>query len=280
MAEPVKAKRLDFGGTAPDDARAAIKTLFASEPEAVGKVYAALAHKVWTLLVERRLDSEIRDWHALLHGVRASVRTRDEKISERFAALADLVRESISLAETSPARDVARRPHARRILEILADADAFVPRRELMHALGLKTANLSNVLSQLAALSLVERRDKGKEAEFRITARGREMSGLDAGDDQASRKLVRALLDMRVHLIGTGEPSRQGVAELIGRYPISDLFLPVGVHDVAVAAETANDETFDTLGFGKSRHLSRALVSAGRGSDWRSPRSVPTRLRF
>ena len=134
MVALVRSRQLDLGDEDPNTARSMIKQLLADEPGATRKVYAALAHKVWTLLVERRLDAELRDWQALLQGVRANIRKRDEGASERMVALADLLRESISLAETSPARDVAQRPHARRILELLGTSTAFVPRRTLFDA--------------------------------------------------------------------------------------------------------------------------------------------------
>lgn len=176
MVALVRSRQLDFGDEDPDSARGMIKALLAVEPTATRKVYAALAHKVWMLLIERRLDAELRDWQALLHGVRAHVRGKDEAVSERMVALADLLRESISLAETSPARDIAQRPHARRIIELLGASTAFTPRRALLEALGIGTSHLSNILGQLVMHDLIERKGNGKEAEFRLTALGRQVA--------------------------------------------------------------------------------------------------------
>src|SRR4051794_1040598 len=131
MAEKTRIRRADFAGRAPDEARAAIAEILASEPTATRKIYAGLAHKVWSLLIERRLDGEVRDWHGLLLGVRGTIRASDDAAAERLTALADLLRESLSLAETSPLREVARRPHAWRILGRLADTDGFLPRQTL-----------------------------------------------------------------------------------------------------------------------------------------------------
>ena len=171
--------RVDFAGDEPGSARAEIRAMLASDHRSTRKIYAALAHKVWSLLIERRLDNEVRDWHRLILDVRANVQKDDTKVSERLVALIDLLRESISLAETSPVEELARRPHARGILVELQKAASFVPRRSLQQVIGIGTSHLSNVLSKLVAHNLVERRDAGKEAEFRLTARGREVLGVD-----------------------------------------------------------------------------------------------------
>ncbi|MEG8021339.1 hypothetical protein [Sphingomonas aerolata] len=172
MVALVRSRPLDFGAALPEAAREAIRGLLATDPRATRRVYSALARKVWSLLVERRFDAEIRDWHALLHGVKVHIRSSDAVAAERLTALADLLRESISLAETSPAREVATRPRARRILELLQKNDSFVPRRVLMEMLGLKSSHLSNIVTQLVVHGLINRRENGKEAEFRITPLG------------------------------------------------------------------------------------------------------------
>ncbi|HVK81725.1 MAG TPA: winged helix-turn-helix domain-containing protein [Verrucomicrobiae bacterium] len=170
----------------PAAARAAIRVALADvATKGTNPVYQALMRKVWSLLTERRFDAEIRDWHVLLHDLRAHLKEQDEELAGGFKAFADLLRHSVKLAETSPASAVAARPNARKILYFLGESDGYVARQALLHALGLRSANLSNVLTQLLAHNLIERRDKGKEAEFRITRLGRQLSGqLDAVGDQ------------------------------------------------------------------------------------------------
>lgn len=179
MAAMTRIPALDLAGELPAGARGAIQALLEAEPKGARKVYAALARKVWSLLVERRFDDELRDWHELIQSVKAHIRAADGAAAERLAALADLLRESISLAQTSPARTVANRPRARRILEVLESARGFVPRRVLLKELAIGNSHLSNVLTQLVAHDLVDRRDSGKEAVFRITALGRQLIGAD-----------------------------------------------------------------------------------------------------
>lgn len=180
MAALTRSRNLDLADDLPSEARAKIKSMLESEPQGTRKIYAALARKVWGLLVERRFDDEIRDWHDLVRGAKARMSEADPAVAERLAALGDLLRESISLAQTSPARAVANRPRARSILEILSRSNSTVARRQLLTSLGIGSSHLSNILTQLVAHALVERRGVGKEAEFRITNLGRQLIGADA----------------------------------------------------------------------------------------------------
>jgi len=197
MVALIQEESLDFADALPAAARAAIRQLLERDPRGTRKVYAALAHKVWSLLIDRRLDDELRDWHALLTGVRAKIRSGDGAAAERMTALADLLRESISLADVSPARTMAARPQARRILDHLLAAarSGYVPRRELLDTLDIGGSHLSNLLTQLAAQNLVERRGNGKEAEFRLTEFGRQiLKGISHGTAAVHAGLAQALV--------------------------------------------------------------------------------------
>jgi predicted transcriptional regulator len=163
---------LDLANDSPPTARQRIKDALERDPRATRRVYAALARKTWSLLIERRLDPELRDWHGLLFGVRAKIKHEDEAAAERLIALADLLRESLNLAEISPARSVAERPKSRAVLELLRANRTFVRRRHMLDELDIGGSHLSNILTQLLAHDLVERRGNGKEAEYRITPFG------------------------------------------------------------------------------------------------------------
>lgn len=179
MVALVRRTELGLGDAVPASARQAIREELAKDPRATRKVYAALVEKVWSLLIERRFDPEIRDWHVLLEGVKARIRSMDEAASERVSALADLVHVSITLSEISPAHEVANRPRARAILEQLSLTDGFTKRQALLEKLDIKGSHLSNVLTQLAAHGLIDRRDRGKEAEFRLTRSGKLAIGVE-----------------------------------------------------------------------------------------------------
>lgn len=204
MVALAKRPNLDFGGIEPNDAREEVRTLLRAEPKATRRVYAAFARKVWSLLIERRLDDEIRDWHQLVHAVGGHVRASDSGSAERLEALGDLLRESISLADSSPALAVLRRPQARRLVALLKKSDGFVPRRALLAELGIKTSHLSNIIAQLSAHSLIERLEDGKEAAFKLTPRARELLG-DAPD--APHSTERLLAEVR-KLRETAQPRR------------------------------------------------------------------------
>jgi len=205
MVALVQARPLDLNDMLPEAARTAIREVLKEDSKATRRVYAALARKVWSLLVERRFDAEVRDWHVLVNNVRSKIHDRDQPASERLIALADLLRESIGFAELSPAAAVANRPRARAILERLGEAQGFVKRRELMDELKLSSSNLSNVLTQLQAHDLVRRRrGKGKEAEFEITRLGRDFLKGPAPKAEVPMNLYEASL--REILRQHGEP--------------------------------------------------------------------------
>lgn len=275
MAAPVQTKRIDFGGAAAEEARAEIKAILAREPEASGKVYAALAHKVWTLLIERRLDSDVRNWHVLLQGVRAALRRRDERLAERVAALADLVRESVGLAERSPVDDIARRPHARRILELLAGVDDFMARHRLSEALKIGNSHLSNILVQLIGVGLIERRDRGKEAEFALTARGRELTAPLRDGPDASVKIATQLMRTNV------DPVDYAAMIDIGRQAAAEVknaaYAPVRLSRVApmVLPSFADEDASSMSGY--APHGSLGMVLYGNElteRDLGKPRSI------
>ncbi|HEY8604807.1 hypothetical protein [Tsuneonella suprasediminis] len=228
MAVITHSQTLDLADDIPGEARVAIKSLLEREPRATRKVYAALARKVWSLLVERRFDDEIRDWHDLVRGVKARISETDDAAAERLTALGDLLRESISLAQTSPARDVAKRPRARSILGILNKSRSHVPRRKLLEELEIGSSNLSNILTLLVAHDLVERRGVGKQAEFRITNFGRQLIGEDfvRTDDVVDRALKTTILSSRLRNID---------ADLLDELQSQPAILNVGTKGSAMA---------------------------------------------
>ena len=194
MAIQIRSTSLDFSDRAPNEARAEIKTLLDREPKSTRRVYAALAHKIWSLLIERRLDSEIRDWHVLLQAMRSYFSAHDEVAAERVVALSDLLRESIVLSETNSAADLAKRAHANRILNLLSERKDSVLKREIMEELNISGQNLSNVLTKLSGNDLIRRETRGKEAAFRLTRLGREIIGKEPEVD-ALHVSIMALLE-------------------------------------------------------------------------------------
>lgn len=148
--------------------------------------YAALCKWTWRAMLERRLDDELASWHRLLLDAagrlgaesddRAKTQARGRldrpAAAERLRALADLVRMSIDAANASLPRDLTARAHVMEILRVLADAGEHVDREQIKQRLNLRDANLSRVMTLLAANGLVERRPRGKTAVFCIMPRG------------------------------------------------------------------------------------------------------------
>jgi DNA-binding transcriptional ArsR family regulator len=175
MAVLTAPKRLDLQTTDVTLARAAIAQLLKANPSSKNQIYAALVHLVWSLVAERRLEPEIRDWHDLIQRVKGRLVDDDRRMSERLGALADVLRESIHLADTMPATTAAASPRARRVMEALGTE--FIPRRKLLEVTGLGGSNLSNILTKLLVHNLVERRGEGKEGHYRLTPAGAKAIG-------------------------------------------------------------------------------------------------------
>lgn len=89
-------RRLDFHGVDAETARLEIKEALEREPSGTDKLYAALAHKTWVLIIQNAPENELRDWHCLMTSCKAFVRETDPDVSQRIQALAALLRESIS----------------------------------------------------------------------------------------------------------------------------------------------------------------------------------------
>lgn len=174
------------------DAKSARSRLLAALTDERGHeaAYSALSRWVWRALVERRLDVDLRDWHRLILDVAAVVRRAAEErpadapsrrragldpasAAERLKGFADLVRESIQAAEASVPEEFTQRAHVAELLDVLAtNPGEPCARKALQERTGLKDANLSRLLTLLAANDLVERMPRGKSATFRITQRG------------------------------------------------------------------------------------------------------------
>jgi DNA-binding transcriptional ArsR family regulator len=173
--------------------------------EGARHAYAALCRWTWRIMVERRLDEELRSWHRLLLDAaaklagsaaaavsrpRARARLDPAAVAERLRALADIVRLSVDAAAASVPAELSQRAHVREILSTLADSDGeHVERERIREALGLGDANLSRVLTLMTANGLVERLPRGKVASFRATQRG---LALVAAPDRKERERARA----------------------------------------------------------------------------------------
>ncbi|MEW6122976.1 MAG: hypothetical protein AB1698_10220 [Pseudomonadota bacterium] len=159
--------------------------------EGCREAYAALSRWAWRVMVEHRVDDELRAWHRLLGDVAARMasvapsetptptRLEPAAAAERIRALADLVRLSVEASDAADLTTLMGRTHVPELLRLLAKTpDAALPRETIKAELGLGNANLSRVLTLLVMNGLIERRTAGKAAAFQITSRGLETIGV------------------------------------------------------------------------------------------------------
>lgn len=141
----------------------------------VQKLYTVLRAWVWKALNERRRDSELRRWHALISQTSAYLEDDYSCHAERIRVLHELVHESISVSIVYSFPELAQRSHVKEILSYLyVSPERSLPRQELQAKLGLKDPNLTRVLTMLSSSGLLERSARGKEAVFSLTKDGAE----------------------------------------------------------------------------------------------------------
>ena len=153
----------------------------------IAKPYSALLRWAWLALSERRADDDLRHWHRLILDVAARASQLETSadnaqdrapgpgalLSERLRALSDMIRVSIGMQTRPDRARLLTRAHVPAILDALYDRRSeAVAREELLQAVGLKTANLSRILTLLILEGLVERRPDGRTALFCITGEG------------------------------------------------------------------------------------------------------------
>lgn len=179
MAWDIALDDVALGLVEPTAARKVIAAALERDDEgSVSIVYDALRTLVWRLLIERRLDADLRGWFNLLKQARGAFTHKGYPGAERFGVLAELVSESIGFAEANQLDTLLRRAHVREVLVVLRQiaatrSDPVVPRAELLRRTGLRDANLSRILRTLIMHGLVERRADGRRAGFELTEAGR-----------------------------------------------------------------------------------------------------------
>lgn len=139
------------------------------------KVYSVLRAWVWKALNERRRDSELRKWHALISQTSAYLEDEYFPHAERIRVLHELVHESISVSIVYSFNDLAARSHVKEILSYLyVSPQRTLARQELQSKLGLKDPNMTRVLTMLSTSGLLERSARGKSAFYSLTRDGAE----------------------------------------------------------------------------------------------------------
>lgn len=182
------------------------------------KAYAALCRWTWRAVIERRFDEELRSWHRLLLDTAGRVEAGAEAAptgrgrprldgaaaAERIRALADLVRLSVDASDVSDVKHLTARAHVQEILRLLADHPGrYLERGNIKSELGLGDANLSRVMTLLAANGLVDRLTRGKTAAFSIAQRG--ISLIESTEKVEGRVFVPTVVP--AHLVRAQSPT-------------------------------------------------------------------------
>lgn len=127
----------------------------------------------WKALDRRRRDAGLREWVDLLNRVEAFLSDRFASLAARIEVLAELLHESLAVAELSSPEALLRRKHVAPILRALASCDeGWVDRGALMGELHLKPANTTRLMALLVDMGWVEQAINGREAAYRLSAEG------------------------------------------------------------------------------------------------------------
>ncbi|WP_105405162.1 hypothetical protein [Neorhizobium sp. T7_12] len=145
------------------------------------QVYEAVRGVVWQLVSSREAGDHILEWQNTLLKVKQLVRRNDAHIAERFVVLADFLGQSARFREIHAPQEIRQRKHVMEILKLLAEARGPLDRKTIEVRTKLKTANLSRVLSNLAAEGLVSRHYHGRDLEISLTVEGRKIYADHAG---------------------------------------------------------------------------------------------------
>jgi len=171
----------------PDVARKVIRHAI-DDPSGFRHVHAALTRWTWRILIERRLDVDLRSWHRLLLDTAASIQNRTigtdptdrpnhrhdpKQAADRIRELADLIRLSIQAAEASMPAEFGTRPHIVQTLRCLSsEADLGVGRNRIAATTGSSLENVSRTLTLMAANGFVERMARITTPAYRPTTTG------------------------------------------------------------------------------------------------------------
>ncbi|WP_242416453.1 hypothetical protein [Sphingomonas panni] len=137
------------------------------------KVCDALRSWVWKALDRRRRDPELRQWIDLLNRVEAFFTERFANLAAKLEVLADMLHESLAVADFAVPQDLLSRRHVAAILRTLADRQgSWVERSELMRELELKPANTTRLMALLLDVGWAEQVVNGREARYRASTEG------------------------------------------------------------------------------------------------------------
>jgi signal transduction histidine kinase len=144
-------------------------------PEAA---YRALKGAVWHLVASRDTGPHVDLWEDVILRVRGLLRSIGSTLADRFTVLADLLDQSARFATFQSKEELKNRKHVGAILELLARYNAPVERSVVAKETGLRDANLSRILANLASAGWIVRRYEGRQLYVGLTNEGLEAARL------------------------------------------------------------------------------------------------------
>lgn len=159
----------------PADAFAKLREYLMTSDSEIGveKTYDALRGLVWNVVSSRDGGDHLNGWTDVVLRVRQLLRTKSSRIAERFTVLADLLDQSFRFAKLHPSDELLSRKHIRTVLEVLLAHHGTATRATIAERIGLRDANMSRVLSNLASAGWISRRPDGREIVVSLTEEGK-----------------------------------------------------------------------------------------------------------
>lgn len=146
------------------------------DDENVDELFSALRSWVWKTLESRRRDDELVDWIDLFGRVAAYLENQWGALATKLEAYVELLQASVMVAGAAATSDPLKRKHVRTILSLVYRSGGKLRRQQLLEGVGLKDANLSNIIAPLRDRGWIQREMDGREAIYRLTERGREVT--------------------------------------------------------------------------------------------------------
>ena len=139
------------------------------------RVCEALRAWTWKTLDRRRRDDGLREWADLLNRVEAFFADRFSTLAAKIELLAELIHDSLAVADIASLEDLLHRKHVAPVLAALAEREGgWVSRSDLMQELGLKPANMTRLMALLLDVGWIEQALHGREAAYRASVEGLE----------------------------------------------------------------------------------------------------------
>lgn len=141
--------------------------------EVLEATYEALRSVVFQFVASRVVGEQLDVWADVVLRIKGLFRSRSEVVAERLTVLSDFLEQASRRVEFQPTDDLRRRKHVRTILVTLAEAGGQVERSRIAETTGLKDANLSRILGNLAVQGWISKQPSGRELLVSITPEGR-----------------------------------------------------------------------------------------------------------